>query len=295
MPELTVSMPAFRSGPFIEAAIASVLEERDIELELIVVDDGSDDDTARAVERCGDARLRLLRNETRRGIGYCHNRVIEASSSPIIAHVDADDFVLPGALRALADAVLESSDIGQGFCDFFPVDAEGVTTPDARERWLMQLRAARRHERDLRRALLVHGMVVNHLRTYRREVFDTVGRFDERLSYAVDYEMALRIAERYDFAYVPEPLYAKRLHASATTGAIRARNLRFWWARYQIGRRLQRVNGGVLLGRKRLGLHALMALGLVHITGGPRWAGRAYRSLQGSATTDLETGSAEHR
>ena len=295
MPELTVSMPAFRAGPFIEAAIESVLEERDIDLELVVVDDGSGDDTARAAQRCGDARLRVLCNETRRGIGYCHNRVIEESSSPIIAHVDADDFILPGALRALTEAVLDSSDVGQAFCDFFPVDADGVTTPEARERWLIHLRAARRHERDVPRALLVHGMVVNHLRTYRREVFDLVGRFDEGLSYAVDYEMALRIAERYQFAYVPEPLYAKRAHPAATTGAMRAKSLRFWWTRYRIGRRLLRTRGGTLLGRGSLGFHALMALGLVHVTGAPRWAGRAYRSLPSTTGTGLDVGSTERR
>jgi glycosyltransferase involved in cell wall biosynthesis len=295
MPELTVSMPAFRAGPFIEAAIKSVLEDRDIDLELVVVDDGSDDDTARVAELSGDSRLRVLRNETRRGIGYCHNRVIKESSSAIIAHVDADDFILPGALRTLADAVLESPDVGQAFCDFFPVEADGGTMADARERWLLQLRAARRHERDVPRALLVHGMVVNHLRTYRREVFDVVGGFDETLSYAVDYEMALRIAERYRFAYVPEPLYVKRAHPAATTGAMRARNLRFWWTRYRIGHRLLRTQGGTLLGRGSPGFHALMALGLVHVAGAPKWAGRIYRSLRGTTDTGLDDGSTESR
>jgi glycosyltransferase involved in cell wall biosynthesis len=97
MPELTVSMPAYNTAPFVGAAIKSVLDQEGVDFELIVVDDGSTDSTSDVVRSFHDARVRLIQNKQRMGIGYCHNLVIRESSSPFIAHVDSDDLVLPGA------------------------------------------------------------------------------------------------------------------------------------------------------------------------------------------------------
>lgn len=263
-------MPAFRTARWIEQAIASVLAQQDIALELIVVDDASDDGIADIVQRIDDPRVRLLRNETRRGIGYCHNRVIDAADSPYVAHVDADDFILPGALRAMVDALEASPTAGQAFCDFHPVDADGNTGEAEREAWLRRLSYERSFQKDIRRALLVHGMVANHLRTYRREVFDEVGRFDETLPWAVDLEMALRIAQRYDLIRVPRPLYAWRVHGAGTSDSLRAKELRFWWMRVRLCRALLREQRGSLLGRRAPAVYALLGLGLLHLIPRPR-------------------------
>src|SRR5512147_63035 len=99
VPEVTVAMPARNAARFVAAAIDSVLRQEGIELELIVVDDCSVDNTAEVVASIRDRRVRLLRNPQRRGIGACHNLVLRHSRAPYIAHVDADDLILPGALR----------------------------------------------------------------------------------------------------------------------------------------------------------------------------------------------------
>jgi len=77
MPELTVAMPAYNTGRYIGEAIESVLRQEGVDFELVVVDDGSADDTVRVVRGFPSPRIRLIENGARRGIAHCHNVVLE--------------------------------------------------------------------------------------------------------------------------------------------------------------------------------------------------------------------------
>ena len=76
---------------WIRDAISSVLLQEEIDLELVVVDDASEDETAAIVESIDDPRVRLLRNDRQRGISACHNRILDVTCTPFISHVDSDD------------------------------------------------------------------------------------------------------------------------------------------------------------------------------------------------------------
>ncbi len=264
IPELTVAMPARNAEPYIGTAIASVLAQQGVELELIVVDDASVDGTAGVVAGIADPRVRLVRNSIRRGIGYCHNLIIRSSRAEAIAHVDADDIVLPGALTASLRTLGRSPHIGQVYSDYFEVDAEGWLSEADYYRRRTGWRRQRAVASDWRRDLLVKGMVVNHLRTYRKSVFDEVGGFDEALELGEeDYDMAVRIADRFDIVHLGRFTYCHRLHGRNTERTIRARWIRSWWARYNVLRELSRDRPS-LLGRRRPGVHGLALLGLLH-------------------------------
>jgi glycosyltransferase involved in cell wall biosynthesis len=262
-------MPARNTGRFIGEAIASVLAQQGVDFELVVVDDGSEDDTVEVVRRFRSPRLRLIETGRRRGIAHCHNVVLEQSAAPFLAHVDSDDWILAGALARMLAAVRDDPRVGQAYCHYDPVDAAGRMAA-AWQRHRAFLVGQRPPGFDYRRGLLVHGMVVNPLRTYRREVFDVVGHFDERLRYAVDYDMAVRIAERYEIALVPEFLYRQRLREGNMTEGLRLQALRSWWTRARILRRRLRAAGGCVLGRRPSEVYALMLLGLAHALGLPR-------------------------
>jgi glycosyltransferase involved in cell wall biosynthesis len=273
-PELAVSMPARNAGRFIGAAIESVLQQEGVDLELIVIDDASSDDTTAVVSRFTDPRLRHVRNDRRRGIGWCHNEALRLTRAPFIAHADADDLVLPGALRALVDAA-RGPHVGQAYCDFHTIDQAGQASPEAIARWVAFFREQRRPPIDYRRELLVHGMVVNHLRTYPRHALERAGGFAEDLPFAVDYEMALRLAEHFDFAHVPRQLYAKRVHPGGATEGLRFKGLRFWLMRNRIVNRRARAQRGTLLGHGAGRRYRYLATGLLYELG----AGRLWRSL----------------
>lgn len=256
MPELTVSMPARNSSRFIVEAISSVLSERDVDLELIVVDDASEDGTADAASSFDDPRLRLIRNPVRRGISRCHNIVIENSRAPFIAHVDSDDVVLPGALPKMLDALRSSPAAGQAHCNFHSIDENGG-------RLDITLSSVRRPGMDYRRELLVCGGIINHLRTYRKEVFRDVGGFDETLDYSIDTEMALRIIDRYEIVFVPEFLYWRRVHPGSSSDTLNLKELRYWLQRYRFARKLAKSRKVTYLHGGEYDLDRLMAAGLV--------------------------------
>lgn len=268
MPEVTVSMPAFNTEAYVGDAVRSVLAQRHVDFELIVVDDGSTDGTGSVVREIRDPRLTLVGNHRNRGIGFCHNLVLEMSDAPFIAHVDSDDLIRRVALSRMLRRLRHSSRIGQVYCNHYesPVD-DWLDLADLRRqrRTLRELRPPR----DVGRELIVHGMVANALRTYRREALEAVGPFNEDLQYAVDYEMTLRIAERFELALVPDFLYVQRLHGANVSHRGRFSRLRSWWRRARICLTLLRARGGRLLGRDRRQVYGLLGLGLLHATGIP--------------------------
>jgi hypothetical protein len=174
--------------------------------------------------------------------------VLAESASPIVVHADADDVVLPGALAAMAEAVRDAPGVGQAFCDFESIGADGRV--DAAEREMLDRFRATRPDGSHHRDLVIYGMVVNTLRTYRRGALEAVGPFDETLPYAVDYQMALRLADRFAFRRVPRVLYRRRVHGANVTAGGRFPALRFWWMRARICRRLA-ASGRVRFLRER--------------------------------------------
>ena len=102
-PLVTVIMPAYNAAGFIEQAIESVLNQTVSELELLVIDDGSADETRQIVEQlCArDCRVHLLINEKNCGAGGTRNRGLDLSKSPYTALLDSDDYWQPQLLEKL--------------------------------------------------------------------------------------------------------------------------------------------------------------------------------------------------
>ncbi len=284
-PEVTVAMPARNAGLWVAEAVASVLRQRGVTLELLVVDDASTDRTAEIVARIPDPRLRLLRNETHRGIGYTHNRIVAESAAPFVAHVDADDVIFQGALRALLDALAAAPGAAQAYCNHFELDARGDLSPRAFEEQWRFLERERRLHPDYRRALIEQGMVTNTLRTYRRSALASVGPFDEALPFAIDYDMAVRLADRFDMVLVPRFLYGQRVHGANTQETQRMRAIRSWHRRARICRRRARERGGVLLGYEPREIRHLLARSLLDAVGLRRAARAARAIVPGAPTT----------
>ena len=256
MAELTVSMPAYNTGRYIGAAIESVLRQTGIDFELLVVDDGSQDDTEKVALSFRDPRVKVFRNEINKGQSFCHNLVIKQSSSPFIAHVDSDDLVLPGAFERMVTELRSDPQIGQVHCYFFDIDEDGQVTRETYRR--EQFRKNRPPNMDYKRELLIQGTVINHLRTYRREVFEKIGYFNEQIRFAEDYEMALRIIDRFSIKLIPEFLYCLRLHQNSTTRRVGYTSLRFFMQRLSICRELLKTNQANFLKEEKYNLNKLM-------------------------------------
>jgi glycosyltransferase involved in cell wall biosynthesis len=262
-------MPAYNTGEYIGDAIESVLRQEGVDFELIVVDDGSEDDTAEVVQSFKDPRIKLIRNKKHMGIAYCHNVVMDESKSPFVAHVDSDHWVLPGAFQKTIGMLKSSPKVGQVHCNYFVID-EDPRTKDP----------PRKPDMDYKTELLIGNGVMNHLRAYRREVFQAVGKFDEKLKSGVEYQMALRIVDKYDMELIPEPLYCVRHKNSGQS--MRLKELRFWFERLLVCRRLLKSNRIQFL--KQRGYSRLMIVGLYRALRMITW--RAHSSIINSSIYD---------
>lgn len=208
MPAVTVVMPAYDAAAFIGEAIESVLAQTFADWQLVVVDDGSTDDTPQVVAAYDDERIRLLRIEHTGLPAVARNRGLAASKSPYVAFLDADDLWRPHKLTrqlAMLDARPELGLVHTGFERLRDGAFETVPAP-----------AGLTASGPLLERLAVQNFVANSSVLLRRELLDRHGVLDEdpRLRGTEDLELWLRLSPHTAFGYVDEPLVVYRLHAS---------------------------------------------------------------------------------
>ncbi len=263
MPRITVSMPARNVERYVSHAVASVLRQTFTDFELLIVDDCSSDGTEETVRGFDDPRIRLIRNPAHRGIGASHNRVLQGSDSELIIHVDADDLVTPDAFGRMVDAMADHPGAPAAHCYFDFIDDTGRALSNRFTRARVAAQLQRQLDRDYRRNLIVHGSeCANHLRTYRRNVLDLVGGFNESLRHGEDLDMALRLVDRAPLRLVPHFLYHKRIHRGATTEGMQFQGFRCFLQRSCVAWKLWRTGRIRFPKESRYRLPRLIALGL---------------------------------
>jgi glycosyltransferase involved in cell wall biosynthesis len=109
-PLISVIMPAYNAAPYIGAAIRSVQEQTWTEWELLVVDDGSTDDTLEVLRAFTDERIRLFK-KTNGGVASARNLSLDHAKGAFIAFLDADDILPPGSLEARARIMLKDPEV----------------------------------------------------------------------------------------------------------------------------------------------------------------------------------------
>ena len=198
-PLVSVIIPTHNRGWIVKEAIDSVLKQDFHDYELIVVDDGSVDDTPAILNAYGK-KISVLR-QPNQGVSAARNRGIEAASGRLIAFLDSDDLWLP---RKLSTQV-----------QFFNDHPQAVVT-QTQERWIrngVRVNPKQRHhkfsgmifERSLALCLVSPSAVM-----IKKNLFSTVGVFDENLPACEDYDLWLRISCRYPVHLIDTPLIVKR-------------------------------------------------------------------------------------
>ncbi|MDV2495135.1 MAG: glycosyltransferase [bacterium] len=197
-PLVSVIIPTFNRRAMVAEAVASVQAQTMGAWECLVVDDGSTDGTAEAIEAVADERVHLLRQENR-GVAAARNRGIATSRAPLVAFLDSDDLWHPAKL-ARQVAVMDE---GWALCHTDEVwvrRGERVNPKNKHAKsggWLL--------ERSLELCCISPSAAM-----VRRDVIEALGGFDESYPVCEDYDLWLRLTARYQVAFVPEPLVTKR-------------------------------------------------------------------------------------
>jgi glycosyltransferase involved in cell wall biosynthesis len=198
-PVVSVVVPAFNRAPVITDAIRSVLAQSFQELEIVVVDDGSRDATAETVLRMArsEPRIRLIRHEANRGAQAARNTGIRAALGEWIAFLDSDDTWLTSSLQVrIAAAQLQDVHVvhSPGFVlRFGEGERETFDVPALCGNVYRQLL---RGAGPLFPALLV-----------RAKALQQIGGLDEAIVAYQEWDTAIRLAKRFEFAFAPEPTF----------------------------------------------------------------------------------------
>jgi glycosyltransferase involved in cell wall biosynthesis len=193
-PSFTIAMPAYNSASTIGAAIRSVLAQTRPDFELIVVDDGSLDDTVAVVARFeADDRVRLLRQENS-GPGAARNRAIASGRGPYVSMLDSDDLWLPTYLETMAGILDDNPEVGLAYTDAWILDdASGRIRRTTAMHYQHPPSDPPRDPFEFLALLLKRGNFVFTSTTVRRSVLEQVGLFEAALKPAEDYGLWLRI------------------------------------------------------------------------------------------------------
>ena len=205
-PLISVVIPNYNCARFIAAAIDSVLAQSYSNTEIIVVDDGSRDDSLSVLEKYGGG-IRVVR-QSNQGVSAARNRGIAESRGSFIAFLDADDEWYPDKLTRQI-ALFDRPVVGLVYCSVEYVDESGRS---------LGTNLTGRRGRVLREIALLRGTIVlagGSTAVVRRECFDKAGFFDREMSTAADWDMWRRIACYYEIDVVREPLIRYRLRPAS--------------------------------------------------------------------------------
>ena len=200
---MSVVIPAYNAAATVAASVRSALAQTLEQIEVIVVDDGSTDDTAAVVDALGDPRVRIV-SQANRGLPSARNAGIAASRGELIALLDSDDLLLPGYLALSREAIARTPQAGFAYTDAYVFDAD---TGRVRERSAMSRSnppVPPPQDPGLFLAAMMRCNFVYVSTVIPRRVLDDVGGFDERRRSSEDYELWLRILlAGYRAAWVP--------------------------------------------------------------------------------------------
>lgn len=211
-PRVSVVMPVFNGAAYLDAAIRSVLAQTFTAWELLVIDDGSADESATLAAAYGDPRIRLLRNDGNRGLPYTRNRGIEEARGEYLAFLDSDDIALPQRLAVQIDFLdRHPGHVGIGGW-VQPIDAAGNLR---RHQWRYP------GSPEYCRATLFFRQYFNTSTfTARTDALRAV-RFSPEVPLAEDYDLFVRLGETASLSNLPVVLTHYRQHASSTTATKR--------------------------------------------------------------------------
>ncbi|KOP27853.1 glycosyl transferase family A [Hapalosiphon sp. MRB220] len=201
MPKVSVVIPAYNAMTYLPETLESVLQQTFTDFEILIINDGSSDNIVEWTHQIADPRVRLI-SQPNQGVSVARNTGITHAQGEYIAFLDADDLWQPTKLEKQVHYLEDNPEVGLVYTWTAFVDQWGKHTG---------IVLAFHAEGNVWEQIVVRDMISNgSTPMVRRSCFETVGVFDPSFRYAPDRDMWTRIAARYSFGVVKEPLILYR-------------------------------------------------------------------------------------
>ncbi len=215
MPRVSVIMPCFNHALFVGESIEAVLAQSVADLELIIVDDCSRDDSRTVIEKYAgsDRRVRAIYHDTNLGASRSRNDGIRAAQGEYLAFCDADDVWMSMKLARQLEVLQKDCAHDVAYCDAEIINERGIKTG---KRFSDQFPVPGNGSGRLFHRLCAHNFVNMQTAILRRECIADVGYFDERIKWVEDWWFWVKVSHRHSFAYTNEALAKYRVHPQST-------------------------------------------------------------------------------
>lgn len=212
-PLVSVVIPTYNRADLISFTIDSVLKQTYESFEIIVVDDGSTDNTLEILSTFGDSIKVFTQNNE--GVSSARNKAIKNSSGDWIAFLDSDDLWYPQKLQCQFEKLKSEGDYKWMYCDAEYFDNETQASLG------LISDIAKPHTGWVLKDLFMSNFISSPTPVVAREVFDVTGVFHDEKLLPEDWDMWLRIASHFPVCYVDLPLARYRTHISNTSNMSR--------------------------------------------------------------------------
>jgi glycosyltransferase involved in cell wall biosynthesis len=220
-PKVTVVIAAYNAQTFLQETLDSVLTQCLREIEVIVVDDGSTDRTLQILKTVPDPRLMVLRQQNS-GVSAARNAGLAAAKAPYVFFLDADDILLPDALRRMVTALEEKPDRVACFAHHVRIAPDGAELSDRGDLPWKIFPA-----KDTLRHLIAKNFIVCGAICIRTEAARSVRGFSPALKWGEDWEFWCRLAVLGDFVALPgDVVLLYRQHFSSANFKLKNSPLR---------------------------------------------------------------------
>ncbi|HEU0120139.1 MAG TPA: glycosyltransferase family 2 protein [Bryobacteraceae bacterium] len=206
-PLVTIVTPSYNQGHFIAATIESVLTQDYPHIEYIIMDGASTDGTAEAVRPYAD-RLTFI-SEKDRGQTHAINKGLRRAKGEIVAYLNSDDTLLPGAVSRAVAALEAHPEAGAIYGDGFQIDYDG----NVKQKFPFT------EPFNLWKLTFVLDYVLQQSVFFRRRCVESVGWFNEELHFGMDWDILVRLGKQYGLVYIPETLGCLREYDAAKSFA----------------------------------------------------------------------------
>lgn len=222
LPLVSIILPAYNCEKYIAASVTSIVEQVYDNWELIIVNDGSTDNTSTILSTINDQRIRIIDNNENKGLIYSLNRAIGESKGEYIARMDADDIAANDRIEKQVHWLLHHPDTAVVGTFIRIVDDEGKEKPD----WILDRQTSKAEE--IKRAMIRENCLAHPSVMVRSDVLKQY-KYSSVQKNVEDYDLWLRmLADGLIIEKVPQPLLLYREHATSVTSTqLKSQNPRY--------------------------------------------------------------------
>jgi glycosyltransferase involved in cell wall biosynthesis len=209
-PCVSIILPVYNSAKLLPAALESAFAQTFQDFEIIAVNDGSTDDTAQVLKQY-EPRIRIM-HQANAGASSARNAAIRVAQGEFIAFLDADDIWEPQKLALQVEAMRADAKLGVCYTECLYFDEE--------KSWLANFGRHPQMSGMIFDAILADHFISMSSVLVRKRCLDEVGLFDESLIGSEDYNVYLRLAKKYPYHFVNQPLVRLRCHDGNLSGNL---------------------------------------------------------------------------